>query len=75
MRAWLRYGDAWIADSGDLPDELVADRVQYAIAAHAMALVDAIRGEDKAGKLEAFKAIERTILEARARREEENTDA
>jgi transcriptional regulator with XRE-family HTH domain len=74
MRLWLRSGDAWIAHSGDLPDELVADRLQAAIAVHAQALVDAMRGDDKAGKVEAYKAIERTVLEARAKREEESSD-
>lgn len=74
MRAWLRYGDAFIAHSGDLPDELVADRALAALGAHALALVDAIRGDDKAGKLEAFHALEQTVLDERARREKARTD-
>lgn len=69
MRAWLRYGDAFIAHSGELPDELVADRALATVAVHAHALVDAIRGDDKAGKLEAFRALEQTVLNERDRRE------
>jgi transcriptional regulator with XRE-family HTH domain len=68
MRAWLRYGDAFIADSGDLPDELVADRLQEAIAVHAQALVDATRGNDEAGKREALRAIGQAVLEGERRR-------
>ena len=69
MRAWLRFGDAFIAQSGDLPDELFEDRAQRAIAIHAQALVDAIRGEDAAGKREALRAIGETVLEEEARKE------
>ena len=68
MRAWLRYGDAYVASSGDLPDELFADRAQAAMAVHAQALVDAKRGCDKAGIQEAYKAMEQTLLDERERR-------
>jgi hypothetical protein len=67
MRAWLRYGDAYIAQSGDLPDELVADRLQAAIVVHAQALVDATRGDDEAGKREALRAIGEAVLERERR--------
>ncbi len=65
MRQWLGERDAFIAHSGDLPDELVADRERKALAVlgvHAKALVDAARLNDKAGKQEAYKAIIETIF-------------
>jgi transcriptional regulator with XRE-family HTH domain len=74
MRAWLRYGDAFIADSGDLPDELIADRALAKVSVHAQAFVDAMRGDDKAGKLEAFHALDQTLLEERGRRERARND-
>jgi len=69
MRAWLRYGDAFIAHSGDLPDELWRDRAVEAMAIHAQAYVDAVRNEDEAGKREAFEAMWRTLFAERERRE------
>jgi transcriptional regulator with XRE-family HTH domain len=69
MRAWLRYGDALIANSGDLPDELVRDRVTQAMAIHARAYLDAIRNEDKEGRREALFAMSRTLEAERERRE------
>jgi transcriptional regulator with XRE-family HTH domain len=69
MRAWLRYGDSFIADSGDLPEELVQDRVMQAMAIHARAYLDAIRNEDKEGQREALFAMSRTLEAKRERRE------
>jgi transcriptional regulator with XRE-family HTH domain len=69
MRAWLRYGDAYIADSGDLPEELWRDRAVQKMVAAAMALVDAKRNEDKVGIQDAYLALERTLLAERDRRE------
>ncbi len=75
MRAWLRYGDAFIAHSGDIPDELARDRAMQAMAIHARALVDAMRNDDKAGKVEAFRAIEQTLVAERERVETEREKA
>src|SRR4051794_36781484 len=49
MRAWFRFGDSFIAHSGDIPDELFVARAQQAIVIYAKALVDANRNRDKAG--------------------------
>jgi hypothetical protein len=68
-RAWLRYGDSFIANSGDLPDELIRDRVTQAMAIHARAYLDAIRNEDKEGRREALLAMSRTLEAERERRE------
>ena len=70
MRAWLRFGDSFIADSGDIPNELFEARAQQAITIFANGLVDANRNGDKAGIKEAFRAIERTVLAERERRAE-----
>jgi transcriptional regulator with XRE-family HTH domain len=72
MRAWLRYGDAFIADGGDLPDELFRDRVMQAMAVYAQALVDAKRNDDKAGIQDAYRAIE-TVLDRERERQDEAT--
>ena len=74
MRAWLQYGDAFVAQSGDLPEELVRDRALEAMAVYALALVDAKRNEDKAGIQDAYRALERTILAERERREAAERD-
>jgi hypothetical protein len=70
MRAWLRFGDSFIADSGDLPDELFRDRAMQAMAIHARALVDAERNEDKAGIQEAFRAMKTVLDEERKRQDD-----
>lgn len=65
MVQWLRYGDAFVAHGGDLPDVLIADRAREgfareavrAIGSHAQALVDARRGNNEAGANEAVEAI------------------
>lgn len=69
MRAWLRYGDALIAHSGDLPEELWQDRAVQKMAVAAIALVDAMRNDDKAGKVDAYHAIEAALGAERERRE------
>jgi hypothetical protein len=69
MRAWLRYGDAFIAGSGDLPEELVEDRAMHAMAVHAQALVDAKRNGDTAGIQDAYHAMEAVLDAERERRE------
>jgi transcriptional regulator with XRE-family HTH domain len=69
LRAWLRYGDAHIAQSGDLPEELWQDRAMEAMAVHALAYVDATRNRDKAGREEAFEGMWLTIERERGRRE------
>ena len=69
MRAWLRYGDAFIAHSGDLPEELWQDRAVEKMAVAAIALVDAMRNDDKAGKVDAYHAIETALHAERERRE------
>lgn len=68
LRGWLRYGHTFATSSGDLPDELVTDRVLETIAIHAVAFVDAMRGKDKAGQLEALRAIDETVADDRARK-------
>ena len=68
IRAWLRYGFSFIAAAGDLPAELVEDRTQHALAVHALALVDATRGDDIAGQREALRAIGETVLAEEARK-------
>jgi hypothetical protein len=70
IRAWLRFGDSFIAHSGDLPDELFQDRAMQAMAIHARALVDAERNEDKAGIQEAFRAMKTVLDDERERQEE-----
>jgi transcriptional regulator with XRE-family HTH domain len=69
IRAWLRYGDAFVADSGDLPEELWQDRAMQAMAVLARALVDADRNKDKAGIQDAFRAM-RDVLDAERERRE-----
>ena len=69
MRAWLRYGDAFVAHGGDLPEELWQDRAMEAMAVHARALVDADRNNDKAGIQDAFRAMRDVLHAERERRE------
>jgi transcriptional regulator with XRE-family HTH domain len=69
MRAWLRYGDAFVAHGGDLPEELWQDRAMEAMAVHARALIDANRNKDKAGIQDAFRAMRDVLYAERERRE------
>src|SRR5215204_2085222 len=74
MRAWLRFGDSFIAHSGDLPDELFAARAQQAIVIYAKGLVDANLNRDKAGAEEAFRAMQATFDEERKRQEQKDLE-
>jgi len=69
MRAWLRYGHAFMFAEGDLPEELSQDRAMARMVAAAVALVDAMRNDDKAGKVDAYQTIEAAVDVERERRE------
>jgi transcriptional regulator with XRE-family HTH domain len=71
MRAWLRYGDSFVADSGNLPAELEADRYLRSATIRAQALVDAERAGDKEGIKEAFLGLREVVDAYRAKVEEE----
>jgi hypothetical protein len=71
MRAWLRYGGSFRFGGGDdLPEELWQDRAMHSMATAAMALVDAMRNDDSAGKIDAYRAIEAALDAERERRPE-----
>jgi hypothetical protein len=74
MRAWLRFGDSFIAHSGDIPDELFVARAQQAILIYAKGLVDANLNRDKAGAEEAFRAMQATFDEERKRQEQKDLE-
>jgi transcriptional regulator with XRE-family HTH domain len=62
LRAWLLHGSEFTATASDYQRGERAKRLEEVVLAHAQALVDARRGEDKAGELEALKKLAETSL-------------
>jgi transcriptional regulator with XRE-family HTH domain len=62
MRAWLLHGFEFIATASNYHRGEHAKALERVVVAHAQALVDAVRGDDKAGQREQLAALGQTAL-------------
>jgi transcriptional regulator with XRE-family HTH domain len=62
LRAWLLHGYEFVATGSEYQRGERAKELERVVLAHAQAFVDAARGDDEAGKLDALKALGRTAI-------------